>query len=520
MKNLVFLFFIFHNIQFVSSQETFFSFIEGWTNYKITEKNNNYISIGTSMSSAGYNRMQFVGLSSLGDSVDNFFFEKDTAQTLGVIYVNGIISKSNTNYLCGFYNDTNNITRGLFLKINSFNTETIVLKEYILTNEGTSIRIASLKNDTSLLLGAYNKNSGNLYSTLLETDTSGNIRWQKDFICNGNCLFKPFHILPTADNGMIFTCFEDHRGSHNNNEFLKTAVIKTDSLGNTQWRHTWGGDSTKNEGSWVVPLDDGNFLFAWTDNQFNGEQGDYNNSSTIHFFKFDINGNEIWQKSMINNLPITGDETTATRGYNYSISQMELMPDGNIIVAGCNQHDGLLLKIDQEANYIWHRELMPPGLDFEDNTADTQYMKIKGVTFTSDNGFILAGEYLCTPGGNLIPDGLQSAFAYKLDEYGCYDENCHIGVEETKEEEKPQITIYPNPSNGMLNINHGGFENLRGFVSKQDITLKIFNVFGQLTCSEKINTNKKQHQINLSYLPKGIYFVDIGGLVKKKIILE
>ena len=507
MKYIVLFIFVF-SFQFVSSQETFFSFIEGWRNFKITEKNNNYISIGTSVSLIGYNRMQFIELSEVGDPIDASHYEIDSIQHTEVVYTNGILSNNSMSYLFGACNDADTL-RGLFLKFNNLSSNPI-LKYYNLANEGTIIRIATLKDDTTLLLGVYNINNSIFYSSLIETDTSGNIRWQKDFTCTGNCLLSPFHILPTRDNGFIFTCVENYRGSHyGNNEYLKTAVIKTDSLGNTEWRHTWGGDSTKNKGSWVVPLDDGNFLFAWSDNSYSGELGNSNPNATIRFIKFDINGNEIWEKSMNNYLPI---------GRSYTIAQMELMPDGNIIIAGDDFIHGLLLKIDQETNYIWHRELMPPNLAYEDNTASYQYMKIKGVTFTSDDGFILAGEYFCSPDGNLIPDGMQSAFVYKLDEYGCYEQNCHIGVEETPQETKPAITIYPNPSTGILNLSFTSEGATQSRIFTKNIS--IFNAIGQLAYNTEIKLNTTKQQINLSHLPKGLYFIDIGGLTKTKFIIE
>ncbi|MBN2669947.1 MAG: hypothetical protein JXR60_12070, partial [Bacteroidales bacterium] len=231
---------------------------------------------------------------------------------------------------------------------------------------------------------------------------------------------SPFHILPTADNGFIFTCFEDHVNGQPGTEDFQTAIIKTDSQGNLEWRHTWGGDSTKNIGSWVVPLNDGNYLYAWTDCYYSGYLGQHNNLGTIRFAKFNINGNIIWHKNMLNYIP---------HGRSYEISQMEIMPDGNIAIVGINGIEGLLLKIDQGANYLWHRELMPPNLSLEENTASYQYMKIMGVTFTSDGGFALAGEYFSAPGGDIFPDGFQSAYIYKLDEHGCYEPNCDVGVE-------------------------------------------------------------------------------------------
>ena len=521
MKKYILIFLFLIQLNNINAQETFFKFLSGWRSLKIIETESNYIACGLGVINDSNIYPDFTKMSFTGDSIDYWGFELDTCSSIGIYNINNFINNHNNLYFSGTIKgaESGNLY-GLLCKFQIETNDVLWSKYYITGNVGCNIMTSLIVDNSKIINGIYTKNNSNLYSTLLETDTSGNIRWQKDFYCGNNCNMKPFHILPTVDNGFLFTCFEDHRGSHyGNNEFLKTAVIKTDSLGNTQWRHTWGGDSTKNEGSWVVPLDDGNFLFAWTDNDFNGEAAQSNYFSSIYFIKFDINGNVIWEKTMLGTLPTTGDPEIATRVYYYAISQMELMPDGNIIVAGNNAIDGFLLKIDQEANYIWHRELMPPGLAYEDNTASQQYMRIKGVTFTSDNGFILAGEYFCAPGGNLLPDGLQSAFVYKLDEYGCYEQNCHVGIEETKEEKaEPAITIYPNPSNGILNLN---FTSEGATQSHTQIKrISVFNTIGQQVYNKEISLRTDNYQINLNHFPKGLYFIDIDGVIKKKFILE
>lgn len=481
----------------LSAQDTFFRFISGNLGRKIYEYPTSYKTISISAHYAFSNYLDFEELSLTGDSITNWTYELDTCSSTETlysqcysdisddyVYISGTIVGENSGRLYGFLS-----------KFSSDLQTELWSKPYTLANQGNSFRVIKIKNDTSIILGSYNKHNDDLYTTFLETDTSGVIRWQKDFDCTGDCNMKPFHILPTEDNGFIFTCYQSHINGMPGTDEFRTAVIKTDSMGNEEWRETWGGDSTKNFGSWVVPLDDGNYLYAWTDYDYTGWNSQLNMDMTIRFAKFDIDGNVIWFKSLENQIV----------EIDYTISQMELMPDGNIIIAASSFIEGGLIKIDQDANLIWHRELMPPGLAYEDNTATQQQMKILGVTFTSDDGFILAGEYISSA-GNMFPDGIQSAYAYKLDEYGCYDIGCSVGVEE-EEITAIGFSIYPNPAFDFVVIKN---------ISSQDKNCKIYNTQGQIV--EQFQIHELETQISTKNWVKGIYFVQVGKQTKKLIV--
>lgn len=499
MKKLLFFFTVTFFLSTSSfSQETFFRFTQGWQSKKIYETATSYRIASLAATASYENHINFMEVSTIGDSITNWTFTIDTASTTEVRYVNNFSNILNKNiYFSGhIIGNESNEFYGILSKFSSDLHTEIWTKSYVLANGSTTFRTICQKNDTSLILGAYRQNNNDLYTTFLETDTSGNIRWQKDFDCTGDCNMKPFHILPTVDNGFIFTCFQSHINGMAGTDEFKTAVIKTDSLGNQEWRHTWGGDTTKNFGSWVVPLDDGNYLYAWTDYELSGWGAQLNWDMTVRFAKFDINGNVIWFKDLQNQIV----------EIDYSISQMELMPDGNIIIAASSFIEGGLIKIDQDANLIWHRELMPPGLAYEDNTASQQQMKIKGVTCTSDGGFILAGEYISSA-GNMFANGFQSAYAYKLDEYGCYEPNCHVGIEEEKVLEKRAFVIYPNPANDYVVIMN---DELR------IMNVEIFDLFGKKV--KEVRTQNLETKISIQDWTKGLYLVKVGKETQKLVV--
>jgi len=78
------------------------------------------------------------------------------------------------------------------------------------------------------------------------------------------------------------------------------------------------------------------------------------------------------------------------------------------------------------------------------------------------------------------------------------------------EENEVGFSIYPNPSNGILFV-----QTLRA-TSLPDQTYRITNLMGQTLLTGQIIGQTQQ--INVSNLPKGMYFIDIDGFVQKFVV--
>lgn len=65
---------------------------------------------------------------------------------------------------------------------------------------------------------------------------------------------------------------------------------------------------------------------------------------------------------------------------------------------------------------------------------------------------------------------------------------------------KANISIYPNPTSGIIHISLGEY-------TPQDISMRIYNSEGQVVMT--IENLKSSNQFNISDLPKGVYFVEI-----------
>lgn len=91
-----------------------------------------------------------------------------------------------------------------------------------------------------------------------------------------------------------------------------------------------------------------------------------------------------------------------------------------------------------------------------------------------------------------------------------YSNTCkNLGVNESV---FSQAVVYPNPTKGELNIKNVNLEKAN-----------VYNTLGQLVKSFKLNSDIKDNNINLSGLPKGVYYIYLineNSATVKKVIVE
>lgn len=78
------------------------------------------------------------------------------------------------------------------------------------------------------------------------------------------------------------------------------------------------------------------------------------------------------------------------------------------------------------------------------------------------------------------------------------------------------ISVFPNPTNGMLNIN-------LGFSEAGDVQVRIFNTLGEQVALIKENNSVGNYSFDLSDKTNGIYFVEVStayGKITRKVILN
>ena len=515
---IIFLAFILVISSTTYSQERFFEFIPGWRNHIIKEDDNGYFSFGLGSVIFSEHYYQFSFLNHQGEIGDSWTFSIDTASaTSAMRYAQGVLPLTNGNYITGLaVGETGEKVFGTLIEFDSSFTDTIQSIAYDLSMD-TRMELIIKNSDNKLIVaGEQELTLYNYYPFLYEMDLQGDVIWSKSYSCGNDCELFPNNILQAADGGYFFTCAEVHFDNTLSVIAEKTAIIKTDSLGNEQYRLHPGQPDLYAIRGWVLPTDDGNYITAYSDPMLGvlDENPQINPDRAIWINKFDLNGNSFFDVSLISFLPLVPGFQV---GYPYTISQMINSIDGNIIIVGFTGLEGFILKVTQNGEGIWFRLITPP--QSEGNDAGGEYTRVYGVTPTSDGGYIMAGEYFSSP-GNIYPEGIQTAIAVKVDEYGCLEAGCQIG-DGINELSKANLglKVYPNPANGIVNISVS--DNVK--VEK----IRIYEVMGRLVLkpfdSAQGDTGSTL-QLNLSNLSPGMYLLEVetedGFKEVKRVLIE
>ena len=85
-----------------------------------------------------------------------------------------------------------------------------------------------------------------------------------------------------------------------------------------------------------------------------------------------------------------------------------------------------------------------------------------------------------------------------------------MGIVSLKEDSYSKISIYPNPTVDILNLELNNFQD-------ESVIVKVIDLSGKQIYSETVFTNIDKHQINTSFLNLGSYLLEIIGKNQKDI---
>lgn len=305
---------------------------------------------------------------------------------------------------------------------------------------------------------------------LLKLNALGGVSWRKAWsepTSAGFCYGLSAH--ETADSGFIIAGYT-YIDYYDSNKHKDVFVVKTDSLGNQQWRRNYGGN-TDEFGYDIQQTTAGNYLVA-------GSQYDTATSRPkMYLLKLNVVGDTIWSK----------------RYKDLSMSELKSVwqtTDGSYVVAGSSDASNpgswtslSVLKLDTSGTVIWDKEYGGDDFDYANE-----------IRQTSDGGYIVTG--LSDLGGPANGD----MYLIKLDSLG----NRSYPVSLTETTARSGIVLYPNPSNGIIYI--------RSAVSNASI--RIFNLEGKEVWSNDIMEG--ENVIDSKYLTTGIYLYHLQ--VKQEVI--
>ncbi|MEP7169871.1 MAG: T9SS type A sorting domain-containing protein [Bacteroidota bacterium] len=341
--------------------------------------------------------------------------------------------------------------------------------------------------------------------SVVRIDSSLNLLWSRisAFDGNGTSLFQ------TSDGGFAIA------GIHNDD----AALVKLDSLGNSQWTKTIGGNLI-DKGYSVIQTNNGDYIISGTTNSVSGGT-DYD----VYLAKLNSSGNLLWTKSF-------GTPTEWEEGH----SLLKTYDGGYALTI--NYGNGTRLSVMKfDAN---------DSLQWASGTTNV-YGYAPRLIQTNDHGFAVAGHSGGTTvslvkmdsmgnGCCMIPLTLHSNSTGILGNPGTMislfnNQTGSIGAIVTavnftstmvcistgilpQEQKLSEIIMSPNPSTGSFNID---FERIIN-----EGNLRLYNSLGQNFYTEKI-INESKKEAHIKNLPMGIYLVKVFDGEKsycKKLIIE
>jgi hypothetical protein len=300
------------------------------------------------------------------------------------------------------------------------------------------------------------------YQWLIKTNAIGDTLWTKSSWVLNAC----HSVQQTTDGGYIIAGYQRTMplGSQN----AKIVIIKTDSLGDTEWTRSFQENAT-NIGNSVQQTADGGYVITGFVNGYG-----LNGEGNICLIKLSASGDSLWMK--IYDIYGRGESVQQTT-------------DGGFIITGYTwntgfNYDVLLIKTDASGDTLWTKVIGGNDADFGN-----------AVQETTDGGYIIAGTT------NSFGAGSYNFWLIK------------IAPDPTKIRKKDGILSaqyrltqnYPNPFNPSTTI---AFD----LPEKSEVSLKVFNILGEKVAtlvSDRLSAGSYSYDLDASKLASGVYLYSL-----------
>jgi len=414
--------------------------------------------------------------------------------------------------------------------------DTIWTKTYGGLNSDEAFSIEYTKDNGYIITGlteSYGAGLSDIY--VIRINSSGDTIWTRTF--GGIKSDNGKSIKMTSDSNYVIT------GAIAQNFYDNVCLIKINPNGDTLWTRIYGG-STYDWAKDVIETNDGGYAII-------GSTVSYavGGIVDVYFIKTDSLGYLQWSKTYGDSYGDEGYIVRQTYDNGYIIAGR--MQSNNIGGEKCTPsnpcYNVYLIRTDSVGDTLWTK--MYGGIDH-----DFAY----ALEITSDSGFIITGQSGSFNVGSLP----LNVYMIKTDKYGntlcncfptntivsspstltyydpiqissgCIVKGAHSGVGNIQyiqdsslcanvglphfDLKQAKINIYPNPTTGIIKINHSGI--------KKDFILSIQNILGQEIIKPKlIFHNQNNLQFDLSSQLKGIYFIKLANkdFVKvEKVVLQ
>jgi Secretion system C-terminal sorting domain len=321
---------------------------------------------------------------------------------------------------------------------------------------------------------------------LIKVNQLGEFQWVRKYT-SGNYRSYGRSIIPTHDGGFLLGCITEEYDDDQDHDFL---IIKTDSLGNEEWRRKWGGAIYSSGPAYVNMVSDSNYVMC---SALEDGMGSTNQSMRAYAAKVDTTGDIVWEHQY------------GPYSYPILLTKIEECTDGTFIAAGMKQeqfnYHGLLLKLSSEGDSLWYRTYT-----YADEELDIDCI-LRDVIQTTDGGYIACGYT-----DAITEEESRDTWVLKVDEWGCLVPGCQVGILE--KEQTVNFLTYPNPANDVLNIYLESLHHPDGVFNLVDINGKCVKKF-------KAADNRMTYMLDVSSLAGGMYFLQYlgenGSVLSKRI---
>ena len=331
---------------------------------------------------------------------------------------------------------------------------------------------------------------------IMETDSLGNKLWENFIGGNDDYYYQGHSIVQTNDGGFVIGAVKFKIQSTGGS--MDPLIIKTDSLGNEEWRINPGNPDVDDNKVMLTLDNDGNIIAG---TNYGTQQSQDNRWSVNKILKINPQGEILWDSNycdpafdrLLLNTTIIDNDQIITNGV------MTIFENYNVY------NKSWVLCVDSFGKQLWYREYVLL-------TNKNSFNDLLDVKQTSDNGFIGCG--VVRP---VVPDtGTVDIWLMKMDSLGCVEQGCDTTVDIIihQDGDIKTLSVFPNPCTNNITFQFEKDQNNK--------ILKIYDLHGKCIYSTQISNDKNEHTTNTNNWGSGLYTAIIsdnkGKIVKCKFV--
>jgi len=343
-------------------------------------------------------------------------------------------------------------------------------------------------------------------------DSAGSFIWAKALGGPGYANCNAITINPSTSADIYLTGsfngtsdFDPDTGVFNltSNGNINIFICKLDSAGNFAWAKGFGG-TTGNDIAWSIAVDPTGSGDVYAKGRFDGivdfdpGVGVFNLTGTGGFIsKLDGSGNFIWAIALGGNVFLGRSLAIDASGDIYASGTFMGTPDfdpgpGTFYLTSAGSNDVFVSKFDSAGNFLWVKAAGGQDSDINYSLAldASGNIYLTGIFFSTSLAF---GPFIISNAngtyGDLFVVKLESTFTTGTNEMSGFQNN---------------VSVFPNPFTDELTISSH-------YQNATTIDLHVKNTLGQTIVSQKFSSGQDQQKIDLRFLSKGIYFLEMNA---------